>query len=67
MPEFFPQHTITMSIEEPKAFRRFSRSLVEMALITGLLIALAQAHILFPKPIIDPTQQPQKPPRPTRR
>ena len=25
------------------------------------LYALAQAHILFPRPLVDPTQQPQKP------
>ena len=46
MSDFFPQHTITMRIEEPKAFRRFSRSLVEMALITGVLIRVFRSLAL---------------------
>jgi hypothetical protein len=46
LPEFFPQHTMTMSIEEPQAFRRFSRSLVEMALITGLLVRVYRSLVL---------------------
>jgi hypothetical protein len=41
--------------------RRAGRGLVFIAVITGALIGLAQANILFPKPIIDPTKQPQRP------
>jgi hypothetical protein len=33
MSDFFPHRTATMRIEEPKAFRRFSLSLFEMALL----------------------------------
>lgn len=46
MPDFFPLHTATMRIEEPKAFRRFSLSLVEMALITGILVRLYRSLVL---------------------
>jgi hypothetical protein len=41
--------------------RRALRALPLIAVITGLLVLLAQADILFPRPLIDPTQQPQKP------
>ena len=37
MPNFFPIQTSELKFEEPKAFRRFSFSLVEMALVTGVL------------------------------
>ncbi|HEV8499482.1 MAG TPA: hypothetical protein VGQ56_21565 [Gemmatimonadaceae bacterium] len=40
MPSFFPHHTIELKIEEPQAFRRFSFSLVEMAIVTGVLVRL---------------------------
>src|SRR5438045_380987 len=40
MPSFFPNHTIEIKIEEPQAFRRFSFSLVEMAIVTGVLVRL---------------------------
>lgn len=46
MPDLFPLHTATMRIEEPKAFRRFSRSLVEMALITGVLVRVYRSLVL---------------------
>jgi hypothetical protein len=46
LPDIFPTNAITMSIEEPKAFRRFSRSLVEMALITGLLVRVYRSLVL---------------------
>lgn len=46
MPDFFPLHTATMRIEEPKAFRRFSLSLVEMALITGVLVRVYRSLVL---------------------
>jgi hypothetical protein len=44
--DFFPLHTATMRIEEPRAFRRFSRSLVEMALITGVLVRVFRSLVL---------------------
>jgi hypothetical protein len=37
MPSFFPRHTVELRIEEPKAFRRLSFSLVSMALVTGIV------------------------------
>src|ERR1041385_5184 len=40
MPSFFPHHTIELKIEEPQAFRRFSFSLVEIAIGTGVLVRL---------------------------
>lgn len=43
---YFPQHTATMRIEEPKAFRRLSLSLVEMALITGILVRIYRSLVL---------------------
>jgi hypothetical protein len=41
--------------------RRAGKGLVFVAIISAVLIALAQTNFLFPKPIIDPTQEPQKP------
>jgi len=35
--ELLPRQTIELKVEEPKAFRRFSFSLVEMALVTGVV------------------------------
>lgn len=46
MSDFFPKHTITMRIEEPKAFRRFSLSLIEMAIITGILVRVYRSLVL---------------------
>jgi hypothetical protein len=46
MPSFFPNHTIEIKIEEPQAFRRFSFSLVEMAIVTGVLIRLIRLFSL---------------------
>jgi hypothetical protein len=43
---YFPHNTMTMRIEEPKAFRRFSLSLVEMALVTGLLVRVYRSLVL---------------------
>jgi hypothetical protein len=37
MPSFFPHHTVELRIEEPKAFRKLSYSLVEMAIVTGVI------------------------------
>jgi hypothetical protein len=44
MPSFFPRQTIDWrAVEEPPAFRRLSLSLLEMALITGVLLRLFRA------------------------
>lgn len=45
MSDFFPKHTEAMRIE-PRAFRRFSFSLIEMALITGLLVRVYRSLVL---------------------
>ena len=37
MANFFPRQTLEFKFEEPKAFRRISFSLIEMAVITGIL------------------------------
>ena len=46
MPSFFPRQTIALHLEEPKAFRRFSYSLWEMALVTGVFIRLYRQIVL---------------------
>ena len=46
MPSFFPKNTTEFRLEEPLAFRRFSFSLVEMALVTGVLLRLYRLMIL---------------------
>jgi len=46
MPNFFPRHTTELKFEEPKAFRRFSFSLVEMALVTGVLLRVYRVLVL---------------------
>ena len=46
MANFFPRHTVELHFEEPRAFRRFSFSLVEMALVTGVLVRLYRVVIL---------------------
>jgi hypothetical protein len=42
MPRFFPNHEIEIKLEEPQAFRRFSFSLVEMAIVTGVLVRIVR-------------------------
>src|ERR1041384_5344403 len=46
MPQFFPRHTVAFSIEEPRAFRRLSYSLAEMALVTGILVRVFRVFVL---------------------
>lgn len=46
MPSFFPKHTAELKLSEPKAFRRFSYSLVEMALVTGVLVRVYRLVVL---------------------
>jgi len=46
MSNFFPRQTVEFRFEEPKAFRRISYSLVEMALVTGVLMRLYRVIVL---------------------
>lgn len=46
MAEFFPRQTIAWKLEEPAAFRKLSLSLVEMALITGIVLRLYRSLVL---------------------
>jgi hypothetical protein len=43
MSPFFPQHTVEFRIEEPPAFRKFTMSIAEMAIVTGVLFRLYRA------------------------
>ena len=43
---FFPRQTIEWHLEEPRAFRRLSLSLVEMALVTGVLLHVYRSYVL---------------------
>jgi hypothetical protein len=43
MPSYFPRHTVEWRLEEPAAFRRLSLSLVEMALLTGIVLRIVRA------------------------
>ena len=43
MPSAFPRQTVEWHLEEPAAFRRLSLSLVEMALLTGIVLRLLRA------------------------
>jgi hypothetical protein len=43
MPTAFPRQTVEWHLEEPAAFRRLSLSLVEMALLTGVVLRLLRA------------------------
>jgi hypothetical protein len=43
MANFFPRQTIEWRLDEPPAFRRLSLSLVEMALLTGVVLRLLRA------------------------
>ena len=42
---FFPRQTIEWHIEEPRAFRRLSLSLVEMAFVTGVLLHVFRSYV----------------------
>jgi hypothetical protein len=50
MAPYFPRHTVEWKIEEPPAFRRFSMSIAEMALVTGVLLRLYRALVLTAGP-----------------
>ena len=43
MATFFPQHSVEWKLEEPRAFRRLSLSLIDMALLTGVVLRLLRA------------------------
>lgn len=42
----FPRHTVEWKLEEPRAFRRFSFSLVEMAVVTGVVMRVYRSFAL---------------------
>jgi hypothetical protein len=46
MPSFFPHKSHDWKLEEPAAFRRFTLSLVGMALATGLLLRIYRSIVL---------------------
>lgn len=46
MSSFFPRHTVELRLEEPAAFRQLSFSLVEMALLTGVVLRLVRVLAL---------------------
>lgn len=47
MADFFPRKTIAWEVvEDPTALRRFSNSLPEMALVTGVTLRLYRAYVL---------------------
>ena len=51
MPSYFPRHTDQWKIEEPPAFRRFTLSLVGMAITTGVVLRLFRALVLSQGPV----------------
>ena len=46
MPSYFPRHTVAWKVEEPAAFRKLTLSLLEMAIITGVVVRLMRAVAL---------------------
>jgi hypothetical protein len=50
MAAFFPHVTSTFKIEEPPALRRFSMSILEMGVVTGILLRLYRALVLSQGP-----------------
>jgi hypothetical protein len=46
MADYFPKHTVTARAQESTAFRRFSLSLVEMAVVTGVLVRVYRSLVL---------------------
>jgi len=43
MSSFFPRHTVEWRLEEPAAFRRLSLSVIEMALLAGVVLRVLRA------------------------
>lgn len=50
MPPLFPLVTGTFKLEEPRAFRRFSMSVVGMAVVTGVVLRLFWALVITQGP-----------------
>lgn len=46
MADFFPRHSISWRIEEPRALRRLTLSLPQMALVTGIAMRLWRSYAL---------------------
>jgi hypothetical protein len=46
MTSFFPKHTVHWKLQETPGFRRLTLSLVEMALVTGVLLRVYRAFVL---------------------
>ncbi|PWU22739.1 MAG: hypothetical protein C5B48_09755 [Candidatus Rokuibacteriota bacterium] len=46
MSQFFPRKTTEIRIREPRAFRRLSYSLIQMALVTGVVVRTYRVLIL---------------------
>ncbi|GAC1653237.1 MAG: hypothetical protein NVS4B3_16130 [Gemmatimonadaceae bacterium] len=46
MTKFFPRQTVSWKLEEPRAFRRMSLSVVEMGLFTGIVVRLFRSLAL---------------------
>jgi hypothetical protein len=46
MPNFFPVDTLSMKVEEARPFRRFTFSVVEMALVTAIVLRVYRALAL---------------------
>lgn len=46
MSNFFPRHTVVWKLQETPGFRRLTLSLVEMALVTGVLLRVYRAFVL---------------------
>jgi hypothetical protein len=43
MTTYFPRHSVQWHLEEPRAFRRLSLSLFQMALLTGVVLRILRA------------------------
>ena len=50
MPSYFPRHTVAWKLEEPTALRRLTLSLVEMAVLTGIVVRLIRSLALTNAP-----------------
>ena len=46
MPTLFPRDTVEWKLEEPASFRRLTLSLVELAVLTGIVLRLLRALVL---------------------
>ena len=50
MTNFFPRQTVVWKVQETPGFRRLTLSLVEMALVTGVLLRVYRAFVLANAP-----------------